>query len=99
MASSYLKIHIMYYAFLQLVLRDNDIVEVPREIYKCQKLKTLFLQVNQINILPPELCKYHYLFILYPRSAFPGTVVVIVLTIAQKTSVALYPNYINNNNK
>ena len=39
----------------QLVLRDNDISEVPKTIYRCAKLKTLHLQVNQINVLPPEL--------------------------------------------
>ena len=54
------KLYFMLYSeisflFLQLVLRDNDIVEIPKEIYKCQKLKTLHLQVNQINVLPPEI--------------------------------------------
>ena len=49
----------------QLVLRDNDIVEVPKDIYKCQKLNTLYLQVNQINVLPPELCKAHIIVIEY----------------------------------
>ena len=42
---------------LQLVLRDNDIVEVPADIYKCQRLRTFHLQVNQINVLPPEISK------------------------------------------
>ena len=40
------------------MLRDNDISEVPKTIYRCAKLKTLHLQVNQINVLPPELSMY-----------------------------------------
>ena len=39
----------------QLIIRDNDIVDVPTTIHACTKLKTLQLQGNQINILPPEL--------------------------------------------
>ena len=39
----------------QLVLRDNDISEVPKELHACAKLVTLHLQSNQINVLPPEL--------------------------------------------
>ena len=42
----------------QLVLRDNDITVVPKEIYGCTKLKTLHLQVNQLNVLPPELSEH-----------------------------------------
>lgn len=38
----------------QLVLRDNAIVEVPKELGKCVKLKTLHLQGNQIMALPVE---------------------------------------------
>ena len=48
------------FGIIQLVLRDNDISEVPKTIYRCAKLKTLHLQVNQINVLPPELSMYSY---------------------------------------
>ncbi len=41
----------------QLVLRDNDIQTIPKELYKCTRLVTLHLQVNQINVLPPEISK------------------------------------------
>ena len=39
----------------QLVLRDNNITDVPAEVSKCSNLKTLHLQFNQINVVPPEL--------------------------------------------
>ena len=43
---------------LQLVLRDNNITDVPAEVSKCSNLKTLHLQFNQINVVPPELGTY-----------------------------------------
>ena len=46
---------------IQLVLRDNDIETVPKGIYKCTRLKTLHLQVNQINVLPPEISKPRFI--------------------------------------
>ena len=39
----------------QLVLRDNQIKEVPPEIAYCSNLQQFHLQVNQINVLPVEL--------------------------------------------
>ena len=44
----------------QLVLRDNAIVEVPKELGKCIKLKTLHLQGNQIMAVPLELGNFRF---------------------------------------
>ena len=51
----------------QLVLRDNAIVEVPREVSKCLKLKTLHLQGNQIMALPLEIGEQIPLLTLFIR--------------------------------
>ena len=46
--------------FFQLILRDNAIGEVPKDLFKCVKLKALHIQTNQINILPPDMSKSHW---------------------------------------
>ena len=59
---SWCELHIVYClglyvvsSSLQLILRDNDIADVPSTLDACVKLKTLHLQGNQINVVPPEL--------------------------------------------
>lgn len=55
----------------QLVLRDNDIDTVPKGLYKCTRLRTLHLQVNQINVLPPEISKSLYIKLPNPYRSIP----------------------------
>ncbi|KHJ76680.1 leucine Rich repeat-containing domain protein [Oesophagostomum dentatum] len=38
-----------------LVLRDNDLLAIPREIGHLSNLKELHIQGNRLTILPPEL--------------------------------------------
>lgn len=40
---------------MQLVLRDNDIVELPKEIGELARLRELHIQGNRLSVLPPEL--------------------------------------------
>ena len=40
------------------MLRDNDLVELPKELGKLAQLKELHLQNNRLTALPPELGKY-----------------------------------------
>ena len=48
------------FLLLQLILRDNDIDSIPLSVDACEKLKTLHLQGNQINVVPPDFGKYTY---------------------------------------
>lgn len=41
--------------FLQLVLRENDILELPKELGELTRLRELHVQGNRLTILPPEL--------------------------------------------
>jgi hypothetical protein len=43
--------------FLQLVLRENDLIDIPKEIGELQRLRELHLQGNRLTMLPPELGK------------------------------------------
>lgn len=43
------------FLLLQLVLRDNDLIELPKELGKLSRLKELHLQNNRLTTLPPEL--------------------------------------------
>ena len=38
-----------------LVLRDNDLLTLPREIGRLHKLKELHIQGNRLTTLPPEV--------------------------------------------
>jgi Leucine-rich repeat (LRR) protein len=37
------------------VLRDNDLVELPKEIGELSRLRELHIQGNRLSVLPPEL--------------------------------------------
>ena len=41
--------------FLQLVLRDNDLISLPKEIGDLGRLRELHVQGNRLTVLPPEL--------------------------------------------
>lgn len=39
-------------------LRDNDLLQIPREIGELQRLRELHIQNNRLTVLPPEICMY-----------------------------------------
>lgn len=39
----------------QLVLRENDLVSLPKEIGEINRLRELHVQGNRLTFLPPEL--------------------------------------------
>ena len=41
----------------QLGLRDNDLLELPRELGELTRLRELHIQNNRLSLLPPELSK------------------------------------------
>lgn len=41
--------------FLQLGLRDNDLLELPREIGELTRLRELHIQNNRLTVIPPEI--------------------------------------------
>ncbi len=47
--------------FIQLVLRDNDLVALPPEIGNLIRLRELHIQGNRLTVLPPEMgeCRVH----------------------------------------
>jgi len=40
---------------VQLVVRENDLVMLPKEIGELSRLKELHIQSNRLTVLPPEL--------------------------------------------
>lgn len=38
-----------------MVLRENDIIELPKELGELTRLRELHVQGNRLTILPPEL--------------------------------------------
>lgn len=40
---------------LQLVLRENDLIELPKEIGELTRLRELHIQGNRLTVLPPEI--------------------------------------------
>lgn len=42
-------------SLFQLVLRDNDLIALPKEIGELTRLKELHIQGNRLTVLPPEL--------------------------------------------
>ena len=39
----------------QLVLRDNDLIAIPKEIGDLSRLRELLIQGNRLTVIPPEL--------------------------------------------
>lgn len=39
----------------QLSLRENDLIELPKEIGELSRLRELHLQANRLTVLPPEI--------------------------------------------
>lgn len=39
----------------QLVLRENDLIELPKEIGELTRLRELHIQGNRLTVLPPEI--------------------------------------------
>lgn len=48
----------LFVSFLQLSLRDNDLISLPKEIGELAHLKELHIQGNRLTVLPPELGIY-----------------------------------------
>ena len=42
----------------QLVLRENDLIMLPKEIGDLSRLKELHIQSNRLTVLPPELGRF-----------------------------------------
>lgn len=40
---------------MQLSVRDNDLLDIPREIGELTRLRELHIQNNRLTILPPEV--------------------------------------------
>ena len=50
----------------QLVLRDNDLIELPKEIGELTRLRELHIQGNRLTVLPPEIgMNFSIIFITY----------------------------------
>lgn len=47
---------------IQLVLRDNDLIALPKEIGELTRLRELHIQGNRLTVLPPEMggCYFHW---------------------------------------
>lgn len=43
-----------------MVLRENDIIELPKEVGELPRLRELHLQGNRLTILPPEIGSLDY---------------------------------------
>jgi Leucine-rich repeat (LRR) protein len=41
--------------FSQLVLRDNDLVDLPKEVGDLPRLREVHIQGNRLSVLPPEI--------------------------------------------
>ncbi|XP_006822636.1 ras suppressor protein 1-like, partial [Saccoglossus kowalevskii] len=52
-----------------LVLRDNDLISLPKEIGGLERLKELHIQGNRLTVIPPELGK---LDLVGERRVFKG---------------------------
>lgn len=46
------------FLFIQLGLRDNQLVELPREIGELARLRELHIQNNRLTVLPPEVGEF-----------------------------------------
>jgi Leucine-rich repeat (LRR) protein len=52
---------------VQLSMRENDLVEVPRELGQLQRLRELHLQGNRLVVLPPEIGQLKIYFIFHKK--------------------------------
>ena len=43
---------------IQLVLRENDLISLPKEIGDLSRLRELHIQGNRLTVLPPEIGNY-----------------------------------------
>lgn len=44
---------------IQLVLRENDLIALPKEVGELSRLRELHIQGNRLTILPPEVGKVY----------------------------------------
>ena len=49
---------VMSFSVLQLVLRENDLIAIPKEIGDLSRLRELLIQGNRLTVLPPEIGNY-----------------------------------------
>lgn len=45
----------IHFNLFQLGLRDNDLLELPREIGDLGRLRELHIQNNRLTVIPPEI--------------------------------------------
>ncbi len=50
---------VLFFPPVQLSLRDNDLISLPKEIGELAQLKELHIQGNRLTVLPPELGTDH----------------------------------------
>ena len=46
---------LLFEFFLKLVLRENDLLDLPKEIGELPRLRELHIQGNRLTVLPPEI--------------------------------------------
>lgn len=46
---------------MQLGLRDNQLIAIPREIGEITRLRELHIQNNRLTVLPPEVGEWFFL--------------------------------------
>lgn len=46
--------------FHQLGLRDNQLLDIPREIGELTRLRELHIQNNRLTVIPPEVGEYKF---------------------------------------
>lgn len=49
------KLILHFLTVFQLVLRENDLIELPKQIGDLARLRELHIQGNRLTVLPPEL--------------------------------------------
>lgn len=42
------------------MLRENDLISLPREVGELQRLRELHIQGNRLTVLPPELGRFNF---------------------------------------
>lgn len=46
------------FLFIQLGLRDNQLIDLPREIGELTRLRELHIQNNRLTVIPPEVGEF-----------------------------------------